>query len=66
MTRLKMLRLRAGLTQREMADKAGVKIRVYQSYEQGQRPIEHVRTETVLRMAKALECRVEDLIETQG
>lgn len=63
MNALKRYRKQAGLTQPELAEKVGISHRTLQDYEQGQKPLEGARAITVLKMAKALGCTVEDLID---
>ncbi len=62
MNNLKEYRRRAGLTQLQLAAEVGISSRTLQDYEQGQKPLEKAAAITVLRMAKALGCTVEDLI----
>lgn len=62
MTRLKAMRQRQGYTQKEIARKAGVNFRMYQSYEQGYKDINHARIETVQKIATALGCGMEDIL----
>lgn len=63
MSKLKDYRKKAGLTQPELAEKVGISHRTLQDYEQGQKPLEGARAITVLRMAKILDCSVEDLLD---
>ena len=63
MNNLKKYRQAAGLTQPQLAAVVGISHRTLQDYEQGQKPLEKAAAITVLRMAKALGCAVEDLIE---
>jgi len=62
MNNLKQYRKRAGLTQDGLAEKAGISPRTLQDYEQGQKPLEKAAAITVLNLARALGCTVEDLI----
>lgn len=62
-TNLKILRQNAGLSQRELAENSGVPMRTIQQYEQRQESINKAQAETLVMLAKALCCRVEDLIE---
>lgn len=62
-TNLKTLRQSAELSQRELAEVSGVSVRTIQQYEQRQKSINKAQGETLLMLAKALCCRVEDLIE---
>lgn len=63
MNKLKQIREAAGLTQAELAKASGISVRVIQNYEQGARPLNGARAITVKRLADALRCRMEDLIE---
>ena len=63
MNNLKKHRQRAGMTQPELAAVVGISHRTLQDYEQDRKPLEKAAAITVLRMAKALGCTVEDLIE---
>ena len=60
---LKSLRLRASLTQQELAHRSKVPLRTIQQYEQRQKNINKAQAETILSLAKALCCDVRDLIE---
>ena len=62
-TNLKAMRTLAGLSQSELAGQADVPVRTIQQYEQRQKDINKAQAETLLRLARALNCNVEDLIE---
>lgn len=62
-TNLKRLRKLAGLSQRELSDLSGVSVRQIQLFEQRQRDINHTRAIDVLRLARTLGCRGEELLE---
>lgn len=62
-SQLKRLRMYAMLSQSELANKAQVPVRTIQQYEQRQKNINNAKAETVIRLARALYCRVEDLME---
>jgi len=62
-TNLKTLRQRAGLSQRELAERSGVPLRTIQQYEQRQKQINKAQAEYLAMLAKALRCDIEDLIE---
>ncbi len=52
-----------GMTQAEVAQKVGVQIRTYQSYEYN---TISPNVETALKIANALGCRVEDIFNLPG
>ena len=62
-TRLAELRGKANLSQSELAEKSGVNLRSIQMYEQRVNDIDKAQGRTLCRLAKALYCRVEDLLE---
>ena len=53
------------LTQSQLAEKAGVNVRMIQHYEQGYKNINTAQAITVYRIAEALGCTVGDLLEIE-
>lgn len=62
-TNLKALRTLAGLSQSELAAQADIPVRTIQQYEQRQKDINKAQAVTLLRLARTLNCKVEDLME---
>lgn len=62
-TNLKLLRQKAGLSQRKLADLSGVPVRTIQQYEQRQKNINKAQAEYLVMLAKVLYCEVGDLME---
>ena len=62
-TNLKRIRTAYGCTQAELAKKSGVTLRSIQMYEQRNKDINKANAESIYRLAKALGCTMEDLIE---
>lgn len=62
-TCLKRLRVTAGLSQKDLAELSGVSIRQIQLFEQRQRDINKAQVFNVMKLAKVLGCRVEELVE---
>lgn len=62
-TNLKAIRLDAGLSQSELAEISDIPVRTIQQYEQNQKNINAAKAETVVKLAKALNCTVEALME---
>ena len=62
-TNLKLLRQKAGLSQRELAEHSGIPIRTIQQYEQRQKNINKAQAEYLVRLSKVLCCSVDELIE---
>lgn len=63
MTKLKAKRMEVGLTQSQLAETAGINVRVLQHYEQGSKNFDHARIDTILKVCLALECDMSDVIE---
>lgn len=63
MSNLKKLREEASLSQNKLATLSGVSNRMIQYYEQGVRNINKAQAETLFKLAKTLNCSIEDLIE---
>lgn len=61
-TTLKALRQERKLTQEELALLSGVNVRSIRSYEQGQNELSKAQGDTLLMLAKALDCTIEDLL----
>ncbi len=59
---LKTIRENKGISQKKLANLSGVNIQMIQHYEQGVRDINKAQAITVLKLAKALECNMEDLV----
>ena len=64
-TRLRERRSNCGLSQSELADEADVPLRQIQLFEQRQRDINKTSAITLLKLSKALHCRMEDLLEPE-
>lgn len=62
-TKLRLHRENCGMSQSELAAEADVPIRQIQLFEQRQRNINMTAAETLLKLSKALCCRMEDLLE---
>ena len=62
-TKLQRIRKARGLTQRELAQKSGVDIRSIQMYEQRKNDINKAQADTLAKIARCLNCQMEDLME---
>lgn len=60
---LKKLRDKRGYSQSKLAELSGVNIRMIQYYEQGARDIGTAQADTLYKLAQALECSMEELLE---
>ena len=63
MTQLQLRRQGAGMSQSELAHKAEISVRTLQSLEVGARNIDKVSVLTALKLARALGCSIEDILE---
>lgn len=59
---LKEYRTAAGLSQSQLAKVSGVSLAMIQFYEQGARDINKAEALTIYKLAQALNCKMEDLI----
>lgn len=62
-TKLKKIREARGLSQQELSDLSGVKIRSIQLYEQKVNDIDKAQAQTLYKLARVLGCNMEDLLE---
>lgn len=63
-TKLKALRVKSGLKQKDVALEAGLNLPVYSQYEQGIRNIDGCKLVTLLKICKVLECNLVDIVES--
>ena len=57
------MRKAIGLTQKELAEKSGVKLRMIQQYEQRAKDINKATASNLFALAQVLGCKAEDLLE---
>jgi len=63
MTNLKRIRELRGLTQTELAIKSDVNMRTIQNYEQGKANINKGAVITILKLSRALDCSMLEIME---
>lgn len=63
MTRLQDVRKATGMSQSELAKAAEMPVRTLQALEAGARNIDNMKVITVLKLAHALGCEIEDILE---
>ncbi|MDR0380901.1 MAG: helix-turn-helix domain-containing protein [Oscillospiraceae bacterium] len=64
-TKLQTIRKAVGLTQKALANEAGVTLRMIQLYEQRNKDINKAQAITLARIARVLGCRIESLLESE-
>lgn len=62
---LKELRVKAGLSQSQLANEVGISVRTIQDYEQGRSDINGIGLARAKKLADALGCKMEDLLEEE-
>lgn len=62
-SKLKLARIRAGISQQELSDRSGVPVKSIGNLEQLRRDINRCRVDIVFRLAQALGCSMEDLLD---
>lgn len=66
MSKLQEKRKQLNYTQWELSIKTKIPIGTIQKYESGYTPIEGAKIRTLLDISKALNCRIEDIIEDES
>lgn len=63
MSKLKEKRMKVGLSQSQLANKAEINVRVLQHYEQMTKKLDHARMDKIIRLCLALDCSIDEIIE---
>lgn len=63
MSNLKNIRTQRGYSQSKLAELSGVNVRMIQYYEQGAKDINLAQGNTLYKLAQALECNMEELLQ---
>ena len=61
MSKLKEIRKASGLSQSGLSESSGVNVRMIQHYEQGIKDINKANGETLYKLSKALNCKIEEI-----
>ena len=64
-TKLQRVRVSRGLSQIELAERSGVPVRSLPRYEQGIRPIDNAKLQTICKLCIALYCKFEYILENE-
>ena len=65
-SKLKLMRIKKRMKQADLAEASGVPVKCIGNYEQLRRDINHARVDIVYRLAAALDCKIEDLLEIES
>lgn len=64
-SKLMQMRIKRGMSQRELAEKSGVNERTIRCYEQFKSPIESAKLQILCNLCLALNCRLEHILENK-
>lgn len=63
-SKLRILRVKRGLSQSELAEKSNVPVRTLQKYENNWSPIDGAKLDTMCQLSLALDCKITDILES--
>ena len=63
MSKLQELRKANGISQSQLAKITNINVRIIQSYEQQERPVDNAGLDKLIPLALALNCKISDLLE---
>lgn len=66
LTKLQKIRVKRNLSQSELSALSGLSVRRIQHYEQVEKSVENARLDTLLNLCVALNCKLEDIIESKS
>ena len=64
-SKLKLMRIQKGMKQAELSEASGIPLKCIGNYEQLRRDINHARVDIVYRLAAALGCQMEELLDIE-
>lgn len=62
-TKLRIVRVRRGLSQNELAKETGISLKSIQKYEQEPKRVDSARLDTLCTLSEALDCKITDIVE---
>lgn len=65
MTNLRKYRLKKDWSKKELAERSGVSVNMIVKYENRERDIDKAQIETLAKLAQALECKLQELLEDE-
>lgn len=63
-SKLRILRVKRGLSQSELAEKSDVSVRTLQKYENNYQSIDTAKLDTICQLSSALDCKITDILES--
>lgn len=63
-TKLRRRRVERGLSQSELSLLSGIPVQTLRRYEQDERPINRAKLDTLCSLCIALDCKIEDILES--
>lgn len=64
-SKLKEMRQKAGFSQSQLANLTGINVGTLRHYEQGSKNFDHARLDTILKTCIILDCKLENIIESE-
>lgn len=65
-SKLKLMRIKRGMKQTDLASASGIPLKCIGNYEQLRRNINHARVDIVYRLATALGCKMEEILDLEN
>lgn len=62
-TNLEVIRCGKKMTRKELSEKSKISIRTIESYEQRKRNINNAKMDTIIKLSKVLNCKIDDILE---
>lgn len=64
-SKLRVVRVRKGLSQSDLCEKSGVPKKTIQSYEQSRNAVDNAKLSTICKLSETLDCKISDIIESE-
>lgn len=62
-TNLEVIRYSQKMSRKELSEKSKISIRTIESYEQRKRNINNAKMDTIIKLSKVLNCKIDDILE---
>jgi transcriptional regulator with XRE-family HTH domain len=64
-TKLRIIRVRRGMSQSELSEATGIPLKSIQRYEQVAKKVDAARLDTLCTLSEVLDCKITDIIEDE-